>query len=100
MTDDPNASGDADARPVAYPAQLAWRQRNPVARAAHLKIGRARRRGEVVPEVCAWPGCFRTDTEAHHPDYSRPLDVKWFCRRHHKAEHKRIKCEAIGAPDP
>jgi len=25
--------------------------------------------------------------EAHHPDYTRPLDVIWFCRVHHRAQH-------------
>ena len=24
---------------------------------------------------------------AHHPDYSRPLDVVWLCQPHHKAAH-------------
>jgi transcription elongation factor Elf1 len=25
--------------------------------------------------------------EAHHPDYSRPLDVVWLCKPHHKETH-------------
>lgn len=25
--------------------------------------------------------------EAHHPDYSRPLDVVWLCVHHHKQAH-------------
>jgi hypothetical protein len=27
--------------------------------------------------------------EAHHPSYARPLDVVWFCARHHKREDRR-----------
>jgi hypothetical protein len=27
--------------------------------------------------------------EAHHPDYSSPLDVVWLCRRHHTDLHMR-----------
>jgi len=26
--------------------------------------------------------------QAHHPDYSRPLDVTWLCPEHHKAAHR------------
>jgi hypothetical protein len=38
--------------------------------------------------------CGDPDTEAHHPDYDRPMVVRWLCRKCHKAEHRRLKCEA------
>ena len=34
--------------------------------------------------------CGEVKSEAHHHDYSKPLDVKWLCDKHHHAEHKRI----------
>lgn len=29
--------------------------------------------------------------EAHHPDYSQPLDVVWLCRKHHLETHAMVK---------
>lgn len=35
-------------------------------------------------EVCGEPAA-----EAHHDDYSRPLDVRWLCPHHHNLLHAR-----------
>jgi len=43
-------------------------------------------------EVCGYP---RTD--AHHHDYSKPLDIRWLCRSCHAAEHRRAKAEGGAA---
>lgn len=48
-----------------------------------LKTGRLKRQ---PCEVCG-----AKDAEAHHPDYSKPLEVMWLCVPHHGAEHKRMK---------
>lgn len=44
----------------------------------YIKIGRIKR------EKCF---CGETKVHAHHPDYSKPLEVKWLCRKHHVEEH-------------
>lgn len=32
--------------------------------------------------------CGDSKAEAHHHDYSKPLDVTWLCARHHAEEHR------------
>lgn len=44
------------------------------------------KRGKVAKLPCAWCGAC-TELEAHHHDYSRPLEVVWLCRGHHLAVH-------------
>jgi hypothetical protein len=31
--------------------------------------------------------CGHAKTDAHHDDYSRPLDIRWLCRDHHIEHH-------------
>jgi len=40
---------------------------------------------------CEYPNCKVVKTDAHHEDYSRPLDVIWLCRQHHADLHKYLK---------
>lgn len=68
-------------------ARLSYKSRKPERRAAHVALGNAVRDGRVIPwPVCAVPEC-TCRPQAHHPDYSRPLDVVWLCARHHKEVH-------------
>ena len=43
------------------------------------------RRGKLLPQPCG--KCGDPDTQKHHEDYSKPLDVKWFCKRCHMELH-------------
>ena len=36
-----------------------------------------------ICEVCGNP-----NTQAHHDDYSKPLEVRWLCVKHHREFHK------------
>ena len=45
------------------------------------------RRGLIVKRPCEICGVEKL-IEAHHDDYSKPLDVRWLCKDHH-AEHHR-----------
>ena len=53
--------------------------------AAHTMVAAALKLGLLVAEPCR--KCRRKRAEAHHEDYTRPLDVVWLCRRHHKGLH-------------
>lgn len=34
--------------------------------------------------------CGKEKVDAHHDDYSKPLDVRWLCRSHHLQHHRSI----------
>jgi hypothetical protein len=58
--------------------------KQPERRAAQVALGNAVRDGKVTPLPCLICG---EKAEAHHPDYSAPLDVIWLCPAHHKQAH-------------
>jgi hypothetical protein len=45
------------------------------------------RDGSLERKPCA--ECGAPDTEAHHEDYTKPLEVVWLCRKHHGLRHSR-----------
>lgn len=38
--------------------------------------------------------CCDAETDAHHEDYRRPLEVRWLCRLHHMHEHHPLDATA------
>lgn len=54
---------------------------------ARQKINNALRDGKIKRQPCEI--CNNPKSEAHHPDYRKPLSVQWLCRKHHlQAEGK------------
>lgn len=47
----------------------------------HVKVGNMSK-----PEICSVCKC-SGKIEAHHQDYSKPLDVIWLCNQCHKGKH-------------
>lgn len=43
--------------------------------------------GRVIREACC--SCGNSKAQAHHEDYSRPLDVVWLCARCHSRLHNQ-----------
>lgn len=67
------------------------RQRFPDRAKARYALGNAVRDGKVIPwPICAVPEC-ADKPQAHHPDYTRPLDVVWLCEEHHRQAHAIAK---------
>lgn len=58
------------------------------------------RRGELVPGPCERAGTdCRGGIEAHHADYDKPLEVRWVCRRHHRALDRERQATAAVLQD-
>ena len=45
------------------------------------------RKGTLVRQPCA--ECGKANADAHHRDYSKPLEVEWLCELHHMSRHRR-----------
>jgi hypothetical protein len=67
--------------------QQRWRRANPRRYAAHLYVEAGKRLGFITPQPCET--CGAEKAEAHHEDYSRPGEVRWLCRKHHRQLHAR-----------
>lgn len=63
----------------------AYRKRYPEKRRAHAAVYEAVRSGRLVRLNCEQ--CGKTNSQAHHDDYSKPLDVRWLCAECHETEH-------------
>jgi len=62
------------------------KKRHPEHERARLHLRNAVARGRITKQPCEVCGAARVD--AHHPDYSKPLEVRWLCRKHHMALHR------------
>jgi hypothetical protein len=60
-----------------------WRCRYPLKAAAHQAVRYAVKGGHLQREPCAVCGAVKV--QAHHRDYSKPLEVEWLCSKHRRA---------------
>lgn len=64
-----------------------YREKYPEKYRAHYLLNNAIQQGKIIPLlcVCGAPG------EAHHEDYTKPLEVTWLCKKHHAEAHRKYK---------
>jgi len=58
---------------------------------ARAAVTRGLRNGSLEKQPCEI--CGDEKVEAHHDDYSKPLEVRWLCFKHHRQEHGQLQEE-------
>lgn len=59
---------------------------------ARAKATRAIKKGLIFKHNCS---CGSSNSQMHHPDYSKPLEVVWFCKSCHDEFHvleRKVLC--------
>lgn len=70
--------------------QRRWSRRNAEKRRAHNATRKALLSGKITKGECEV--CHAEENiEAHHADYSKPLEVQWLCNRCHADLHKEMR---------
>lgn len=67
------------------------RKRFPHKSVAWSAVSNAIRDGKLVRLPCE--KCGNPKSQAHHTDYSKPLDVQWLCFKHHREAHGQTVTE-------
>lgn len=55
---------------------------------AYLAVSKAIKLGQLQRQPCAICRDERQPVWAHHDDYSKPLEIRWLCPKHHAQWHK------------
>lgn len=69
-----------------------WASSHPNKLRAQRAAQRAVRKGLIKRLPCRI--CSAVKVDAHHPDYNKPLDVVWLCRKHHFMVHRLLSDSA------
>ena len=68
-----------------YSYKLIQKERYPERIKARDVVCHAIKDGRITRGNCGV--CGKTNAEAHHEDYNKPLDIVWLCKEHHKQRH-------------
>jgi ribosomal protein S27AE len=83
----PNWKGGVSKDNMRYKKRYA--AKNPSKIRAHAIISNKIRTGSIERQPCEMCGAGKT--HGHHDDYSKPLEVRWLCRRCHYDWHRKNK---------
>jgi len=79
--------------------ETSYAMRNPLKRKAKDALNHMIRWGKMKRGVCLV--CGDSSVEAHHSDYSKPYNVYWLCRTHHKGIHSaKNRLDRVGQDLP
>lgn len=68
-----------------------WALNNKEKRRNYQRILWISKKKNPVPQKCTVAGC-KEIGERHHPDYSKPDEIIWICRSHHRTTQHSGKC--------
>jgi hypothetical protein len=81
---------DKEKREQYYIKRNEWSKKNKYKKGANNKVRNALKSGVLKnPQKCEVCGKINCDIEAHHYDYSKPLDVIWLCTECHGKVHRQ-----------
>lgn len=66
-----------------------YRKQNKLKYKAHTLVKSALRNGSLKKLNCEV--CNSEISQAHHDDYTKPLNVRWLCSLHHHEVHKKMR---------
>lgn len=72
-----------------------WEHQHPQKYAANTAVNNAVRDGRLIKQACRY--CCELKVQAHHEDYSKPLEVIWLCKKHH-VEADKLRREKERSP--
>ena len=65
-------------------------KRNPIKIKARRALEYACKKGIIIKQPCEVCNDKKSRIEAHHEDYGKPLEVKWFCPKHHREADRKL----------
>ncbi len=72
-----------------------WRARHPEKHKERSRIQKQASYANPFREFCQVSNCVERG-ERHHPDYSKPKEIIWLCKKHHELIHSQVVCTVDG----